>query len=220
MTSLPGCITASPLAFSWTGGLFSVLWTVRLLVLNKDSSVSWHPWWPVLSDSQWTVLALLPSWLSLLLSFLPPNFYSAVEVLGYETAKLQISSMFSHSECTERAFSSLPRQFTTQSLMNTHCLGNFMSCNFPRKTCSFPFPVGRKSPCCALLKNLGSEQTWVAVCTAGSDCCCHLRWGPSCIRCYIWKNHWGKVSLGVFLLCLQMDTAVMSLPHSQTVLPM
>lgn len=60
------------------------------------------------------------------------------------------------------------------------------------------FPVGRKSPCCALLKNLGSEQTWVVLCTAGSDCCwCH-RCSPSCIRCYIWKNHWGKFFL-VFL---------------------
>lgn len=98
--------------------------------------------------------------------------------------------MFAHSKCTEGAFSSLPRQVTAQSLMNTHCLGNFM---FPRRTCSFPFPVGRKSPCCALLKNSGSEQTWVAICTAGSDCCCHLRWGPSCICCYIWKNHWGKL---------------------------
>lgn len=122
-------------------------------------------------------------------TFLPPNFYSAVEVLRRETAKLQICSRFAHSKRTERAFSSLPRQLTTQSLMNTHGLGNFM---FPRKTCSLPFPVGRKSPCCALLKNPGSEQAWVAVCTAGSDCCCHLRRGPSCVCCYIWKNHWGK----------------------------
>lgn len=147
-----------------------------------------------------------PSWLSMncpgpsplmtwpfVIFFLPPNFYSAVEVLGHETAKLQISCVLAHSECVGRAFSGLPRPFTSQSLMNTHCLGNFIFCNFPRKTCSFPFPVGRKSPCCALLKNPGSEQTWVAVCTAGSDCCCCLRWGPSCICRYIWKNHWGKL---------------------------
>lgn len=192
MTLLLNCITANPPAFSWTGGIFSVLWTVRLLVLYKDSSVSCHSWWPVLSDFQWTFLAFPPSWLSLLISFLPPNFYSADEVLGYGTAKLQTSSVFALSKCTERAFSSLPRHFTTQSLMNTHCLGNLMSCSFLRKTCSFPSPVGRNSPCCALLKNPGSEQTWVAVHPAGNDCCCHLRCSPSCIWCYIWKNHWSK----------------------------
>lgn len=137
MTSLPNCSIASPLAFSWAGGVSSVLWTVRCSVLYNDWNISCHSWWPVLSDFQWTVLAPLPSWLSLLLSFLPTHFYSAVHVLGHETAKQQISSMFAWSECTESAFSILPRQFTAQGLTNTHRLENFMFSDFARKTYNF-----------------------------------------------------------------------------------
>ncbi|NXJ75962.1 MDR1 protein, partial [Trogon melanurus] len=47
--------------------------------------------------------------------FFPHFARFAAEVLAYEAAKLQISSVFAHSECIDRAFRSLPRQFTTRT---------------------------------------------------------------------------------------------------------
>lgn len=85
----------------------------------------------------------------------------------------------------------------------------------------------------------------MVLCTAGSDCCCCHRCSPSCICCYIWKNHWGKfflvlrffccfvlfISLGIFfegdgfcfvlfLFCLgggflQLEVAILNFLHDQ-----
>ncbi|NWR27560.1 MDR1 protein, partial [Tachuris rubrigastra] len=55
----------------------------------------------------------------------------AADILGYETAKQQISSMFAQSECTKRAFSCFPRQFTAQSLIKHPLSGKFYEENLP-----------------------------------------------------------------------------------------